>query len=179
MTLPSKRQNGVTLPELLISMAIMSILSTTGVSQFSLFLSKNRMAAEVNLFMTALHRARNAALTYAGRVVLCPSSDGVNCGNSSEWNNGWILFSSNNRERDATEIVLQAGTPLSSGISLRASNHRKRIMFQQDGSSGGSNSSFTFCDSRGLAPPRVICLSNSGRPRLTRTQCNGKPIRCG
>ena len=179
MTLVNMHQNGVTLPELLIGMAILSILSVSGVSQFSLFMSKNRMAAEVNQFMTALHVARNAALTQAGRVVLCPSSDSVICGDSKEWNNGWILFASNNREHEATEVVLQAGTPLSSGISLRASNHRKRIMFQQDGSSGGSNSSFTFCDSRGLAAPRVICLSNSGRPRLSRTQCNGRPIHCG
>jgi type IV fimbrial biogenesis protein FimT len=179
MTLPNRRQNGVTLPELLIGMAIMSTLSVSGVSQLSLFMSKNRMAAEVNQFMTALHQARNASLTHAGRVVLCPSSDGTNCGNSQEWNNGWILFASNNREHDADEIVLQAGTPLASGINLHASNHRKRILFQQDGSSGGSNSSFTFCDSRGLAAPRVICLSNSGRPRLSRAQCNGRPIQCG
>jgi type IV fimbrial biogenesis protein FimT len=63
-------------------------------------------------------------------------------------------------------------------IKMRSGNQRKRIIYQPDGSSGGTNSSFTFCDRRGLAKPRVICLSNSGRPRTTFTRCDGKPINC-
>jgi type IV fimbrial biogenesis protein FimT len=111
-------------------------------------------------------------------LVLCPSKDGTACGSSPDWVNGWILFASTDREHDTDETVLQAGNPLSTGIALHSSNHRKRIVYQQDGSSGGSNSSFTFCDTRKLAKPRVICLSNSGRPRLTTTRCDGKPIDC-
>jgi type IV fimbrial biogenesis protein FimT len=61
---------------------------------------------------------------------------------------------------------------------MHSGNHRKRIVYQQDGSSGGTNSSFTFCDRRKLARPRVICLSNIGRPRLSLTRCNGKPVDC-
>jgi len=171
-------QVGLTLPELLISLTLISTLSVNGISQFRHTIQENRMTSEINQFVTALHLARNEAVKHGRRIVLCPSKDGSSCGRSPEWVKGWILFASENREHEPNERVLQAGNPLSAGISLHSSNHRKRIVYQPDGSSGGSNASFTFCDTRKLAKPRVICLSNSGRPRLTQTRCDGKPIKC-
>jgi len=172
------RQEGLTLSELLISLAVISILSVSGISQFAHSLQENRMASEINQFIAALHLARSEAVKHGRRIVLCPSKDGSRCGNSRDWVHGWLLFASEDRERDAYELLLQAGNPLATGIRLQSSNHRKRIVYQQDGSSGGSNTSFTFCDTHKRAKPRVICLSNSGRPRLTPTRCDGKPIDC-
>jgi len=172
------RQEGLTLSELLISLAVISILSVSGISQFAHILQQHRMSAEINQFIAALHLARSEAVKHGRRIVLCPSKDGARCGNSQDWINGWLLFASEDRERDANEVLLQAGNPLATGIRLQSSNHRKRIVYQQDGSSGGSNTSFTFCDTHKRAKPRVICLSNSGRPRLTPTRCDGKPIDC-
>ena len=178
MKLQNQQPNGFTLPELLVTLTVVSTLSVGATNNLTWLIQENRMVSEINRFVTVLQLARNASVTQGRRIVLCPSADGENCGNSSEWNNGWILFQSDNRERDANEPLIQIGSPLQSGIKLHASNHRKRIVYQQDGSSGGTNSSFTFCDSRGMAKPRVICLSNTGRPRLTRTRCNRKPIDC-
>ena len=169
---------GLTLPELVIGLAVASTLTLGSIELLPQLVQKNRMAAEVNHFMTALHIARSRAIVTTRRAVLCPSSNLEDCGNSSEWVNGWILFESDDREHDADETIIQSGSPLQSGIRLGASNYRKRIVFQHNGSSGGSNSSFTFCDARGFAAPRVICLSNAGRPRLTETRCDGKPIEC-
>jgi type IV fimbrial biogenesis protein FimT len=175
---PRSRQQGLTLPELLVSLAIVSTLTAGTVSQFHALLQDNRMVAELNLFVTALQLARSEAVKHGRRVLLCPSMDKLNCSNSSAWSYGWMLFASDNREREAGEVLLQSGNPLGAGVILHASNYRKRIMYQPDGSSGGSNSSFTFCDARKAARPRVICLSNSGRPRLTYQRCDGSPIRC-
>ena len=171
-------QGGLTLPELLISLTVISTLSVNGVSQYRQIIQENRMASEVNQFVSALHLARSEAVKHGRRIVLCPRKGGPDCGQSPDWIKGWILFASENREHDTDEEILQAGNPLSAGISLHSSNHRKRIVYQPDGSSGGSNASFTFCDTRKLAKPRVICLSNSGRPRLILTRCDGKPIEC-
>jgi type IV fimbrial biogenesis protein FimT len=171
-------QGGLTLPELLISLTVISTLSVNGVSLYKHTIQESRMTSEINLFVTALHLARNEAVKHGRRIVLCPSQDNSNCGSSPDWVKGWILFASEDREHDPEEPVLQSGNPLSSGISLLGSNHRKRIVYQPDGSSGGSNASFTFCDTRKLVKPRVICLSNTGRPRLTLTRCDGKPIIC-
>jgi type IV fimbrial biogenesis protein FimT len=171
-------ERGITLPELLISLAVVSTLTVGAGNMMARFFQESRMATEVNNFVTILHLARSEAVKHGGRVVVCPSRDGNNCGNSKDWNTGWLLFRSDDRERDADEPLLQTGNPLQSGITMHSGNHRKRIVYQQDGSSGGTNSSFTFCDSRKLARPRVICLSNIGRPRLSLTRCNGKPVDC-
>lgn len=178
MSVSHARQGGLTLPELLVSLTVISTLSVGSIAQFRHTLQENRMAAEINLFITALHLARSEAVKHGRRMVLCPRKHGSVCGSSPDWVNGWMVFASDNRELDPDETILQAGNPLSAGISLRSSNHRKRIVYQQDGSSGGSNASFTFCDSRKLAKPRVICLSNTGRPRLSLTRCDGKTIDC-
>jgi type IV fimbrial biogenesis protein FimT len=173
-----RQQLGMTLPELLVSLSVIATLTTGAYSQLYGLLQENRMVAEVNLFVAALQLARSEAIKHGRRVVLCPSMNKVNCGDSSTWSYGWMLFASDDRERDADDALLQAGNPLSAGIILHASNYRKRIMYQPDGSSGGSNSSFTFCDLRRAAKPRVICLSNSGRPRLSYSRCDGSPIHC-
>jgi len=169
---------GVTLPELLIGMAVVATLGVGAGTGLTRFLQESRMVTEVNAFVTALQLARSEAVKHGVRVVLCPSRDGRRCGNGRDWRFGWLLFQSDDREHDADEPLLQTGNPLQADISLQSSNHRKRIVYQQDGTSGGSNASFTFCDRRGLARPRVICLSNTGRPRLTTTRCDGKPIDC-
>jgi len=171
-------QNGLTLPELLISLTVVSTLTVGAGNQLARVIQESRMVTEVNAFVTALHLARNEAVKHGVRVVLCPSRNRNHCGNSKDWKSGWILFQSDDRERDVGEPLLQTGNPMHAGIAMRSGNHRKRIVYRQDGSSGGSNSSFTFCDSRKLARPRVICLSNTGRPRLTKTRCDGKPVDC-
>ena len=178
MSFVHRRQQGLTLPELLISLTVISTLSVSGISLFQHALQENRMAVDINQLTTALHLARSEAVKHGRRIVLCPRKQGNVCGSSPDWVNGWILFASDDRERDPDETILQVGNPLSARINLRSSNHRKRIVYQQDGSSGGSNASFTFCDTRKLTKPRVICLSNTGRPRLSLTRCDGKTIDC-
>jgi len=174
----SHNKHGTTLPELLISLAVISTLTVGAGNMMARFLQENRMVVEVNTFVTTLLHARAEAVKRNARVVLCPSRDGNSCGNSADWNTGWLLFQSDDRERDADEPLLQTGNPLQPAITMRSGNHRKRIVYRQDGSAAGTNSSFTFCDSRKLAKPRVICLSGTGRPRLTRTRCDGKPVDC-
>jgi type IV fimbrial biogenesis protein FimT len=172
------KQSGLTLPELLITLAVVSGLAIAAADSLPRLIQSNRMVTEVNWFVAALQLARSEAVKHGQRVVLCPSADGRECADSAQWKQGWILFASGNREREVDEALLQSGNPLAAGIAMRSGNYRKRIVYQPDGSSGGSNSSFTFCDQRQRAHPRVICLSNTGRPRLTRTRCDGRPIIC-
>jgi prepilin-type N-terminal cleavage/methylation domain-containing protein len=56
-------QQGLTMPELLVSLTLISTLSMNAYSQFSHVLQENRMAFEVNLFMSALHLARSEVVS--------------------------------------------------------------------------------------------------------------------
>jgi type IV fimbrial biogenesis protein FimT len=169
---------GVTLPELLVSLALTSIITLTAVDFLPRFIHSNRMAGEVNRFIVALRLARSEAVKRGRRLVLCPQADRHICARHADWGNGWLLFASEDRERDANEALILTGPPLADFISMHSGNRRKRVVYQPDGSSGGTNSSFTFCDRYHLASPRVICLSNTGRPRTTHTRCDGSPIEC-
>jgi type IV fimbrial biogenesis protein FimT len=172
------RSLGLTLPELLISLSMMSMMTLAALNYLPPLIHSSRMSGEVNRFVVALQLARSEAVKQGRRLVLCPQTQQRVCGRDADWENGWLLFASDNREREVDEPLILAEPPLAGFIEMRSGNHRKRIVYQPDGSSGGTNSSFTFCDRRGLAKPRVICLSNSGRPRTTYTRCDGKPINC-
>jgi len=172
------RSPGLTLPELLISLSLMSIMAFTALNFLPPLIHSSRMSGEVNRFVVALQLARSEAVKRGRRLVLCPRKQQRVCGRDADWENGWLLFTSDNREREVDEPLILEAPPLAGFIKMRSGNHRKRIVYQPDGSSGGTNSSFTFCDRQELAKPRVICLSNSGRPRTTYTRCDGKPINC-
>jgi type IV fimbrial biogenesis protein FimT len=172
------QQDGLTLPELLATLTVVLIIAVGMADFLPRFLQESRMITAVNGFVSALHLARSEAIKRGRQVVLCPSRDKLSCGNSRDWRSGWLLFASDNREREPHEPLLQVGPPPGRGILMQSGNHRKRIVYQPDGSSGGSNSSFTFCGQHRRAAPRVICLSITGRPRLSRTRCNGKPVVC-
>jgi type IV fimbrial biogenesis protein FimT len=170
--------NGFTLPELLVSLALISIMTLAAVDFLPRFIHTNRMAGEVNRFVLALQLARSEAIKQGRRLVLCPQAERQVCARHADWGNGWMLFASEDRERDADEALILAEPPVADFISLRSGNQRKRVVYRPDGSSGGTNNSFTFCDRYHLASPRIICLANSGRPRTTLTRCNGRPIEC-
>ncbi|HSG11481.1 MAG TPA: GspH/FimT family pseudopilin [Gammaproteobacteria bacterium] len=171
-------QYGFTLAELLVTLAVAMILAI-GTAEFApRIIQDSRMVSTVNAFVTILQRARSQAIKRGRQVVLCPSRDTATCGHSLDWQHGWLLFESDNREREPDEPLLRIGQPPGDGIRMYASNSRKRIVYQPTGTSGGSNSTFTFCGRNNHAKPRVICLSNTGRPRVTRTRCDGKPIIC-
>jgi len=176
---PPRPDRGFTLVELVITLAVAMLLAVIAVEWLPRLVQESRMTTGVNQLVTALHLARSEAVKRGRRIVLCPTPDRVVCGYSRDWPNGWLLFASDNdRERDPDEPLLQTGTALGPGIGLLASNYRKRIVYQPDGSSGGSNASFTFCEYANHARPRVICLSNTGRPRLSFRTCSDRPIRC-
>jgi type IV fimbrial biogenesis protein FimT len=169
---------GFTLIELLVTLAVALILGVLSAEALPRVVQESRMVSEVNHFVTALHLGRSEAVLQGRRVVLCPSADQAHCGNSQDWPEGWLLFASDDREHDPDEPVLQAAARMGNGIGMRSGNSRKRIVFQPDGSAGGSNSSFTFCEAHQRARPRVICLSGTGRPRISGHRCDGTPIHC-
>jgi len=171
--------HGFTLAELLVTLAVAMIVAMMATGWLPGVVQESRMTTAVNRLVTALHLARSEAVKRGRRVVLCPSPNQNSCGSSRDWASGWLLFASDNdRERDADESVLQAGDPLGPGIGLQAGNHRKRIAYQPDGSAGGSNTSFNFCGEGHRARPRVVCLSGTGRPRLSFRTCSNRPIPC-
>jgi type IV fimbrial biogenesis protein FimT len=51
------------------------------------------------------------------------------------------------------------------GVAINSTSGRQELSFHPDGSSPGSNVTFTLCDVRGASHARAIVVSNSGRAR--------------
>lgn len=81
----SKRQQGFTLVEMMVTLAVAIILIAVGVPMFTSVAANNRAAAQTNALVTALNLARSEAVGRATRVSVGPTSGG-------NWANGWAVF---------------------------------------------------------------------------------------
>lgn len=92
-----KRESGITLVELIITLAIAAILLSLAVPSFRAISQNNKAVAQGNQFVTAFSYARSEAVKRHLRVSVCASNvDQTACSGSNTWAaNGWIVFTDN------------------------------------------------------------------------------------
>jgi type IV fimbrial biogenesis protein FimT len=171
-----ERPRGVTLPELVFTLAIAAGLLGWAVPTFRDLQRNSERAREVNQFIQAVYLARSEAIKRNGVVSLCPSLNGQSCGPSgTPWHRGWIVFVNLDRDspaiRDSGEDLLRVYAPWREG---RVSANRTTLSFRSFGQSGVT-ATFTFCDDRGPSAARAVIISQTGRPRVSdRSASNGQ-----
>ena len=175
--------SGFTLPELITTMAVVSIMTTTAIPGMQSIVQNNRLTTQVNTLVTNLHLARSEAVKRHQRITLCQSPDGVSCGTSNHWNEGWIMFTDPNHDHvldpDETLIRVQQQMGGNTTIKLRRggrnSNH---YMFYEPTGFTNTNGRFTFCDKTEYAKKRGIIYYRTGRPRISYKGTPRKPLEC-
>jgi len=177
----SVRSRGFTLVELITVLAISFILLSVTIPNMRQFFAGNLQQSEINTLITHFNLARSEAVKQATRIVLCPSDDYEVCDGSLNWNGGFIIFADKNanRHRDNDESlvgVYQNG--FESRISINSTNSRRRLTYQADGSTPGSNVTITFCNLDEIIPPKAVIISNSGRMRISKQRPNGSALSC-
>jgi type IV fimbrial biogenesis protein FimT len=88
---------GFTLVELMVVITIVATLLTIGVPSYRYVTNSNRMSAEVNGLLGDLQFARSEAIKEGATVTVCPPIANLTAcaGNSSRWDQGWIVISAN------------------------------------------------------------------------------------
>ena len=169
-----------TLIELIIVLAMTSIVLSIGVPGIGSLLGSSRITSAVNTMVHHLHYARSEAVRSGFSVILCPSVAGNACDDSFHWERGFILFidKDGNRKPGGDEKVLRHANTGNSHTSIFTSVGRKKITYQASGMAPGSTATFTVCDPDNRVAPKAVILSNPGRPRLSDTQADGSPIKC-
>lgn len=172
------RYRGFTLIELIITVAIASIVLAVGVPSFQTMMRNNRAATYTNEFMSALNFARSEAVKRGRRVVLCPSTGTGNpptCAGTA-WESGWITFVDIDDDTvpNTSNDVLRIHGPLGGTTTLRGNaNVATYILFSFDGTtrmSGNNNPqmgtlTFSLCNSNNQQNNIVINLV--GRARVS------------
>lgn len=161
------KHHGLTLIELLSTIAIVGILLTVALPSFSTMIKDNKLVTAINQMSTLTAFARSEAIKRNNDVTICRSVSNSNC---SATGNNIIVKSDNNNDGDFTD----AGDEMIRTFELIQANSQITLYFQ-----GFTSSQITFtptglstqtgrieiCDSRGknYAKARIINIGGQLR----------------
>jgi len=175
-------QIGFSLIELLVTIAVVAILSTLAAPSFTNVIKNGRLATETNDLMSDLAFARAEAARRGKRVTLCVSSNATGCGTGTVWSGGRIVFSDTGTYGtvDTGDEILRVNQPsgnkvsiAATGFTVSATSTLNYIQFRPNGTlNSDSIGSFTICDDRIGAFGREIEVLKTGRVSLTSTTTN-------
>lgn len=108
--------SGFTLIELMVTLAILAILTMFALPSFRDTIRRNQVSSGSNALLADLNYARAEAINRGQLVTLCPSTDGSNCATSTAWGTGWLVYTypagaaSSNKAYVAGNILLRSAT---------------------------------------------------------------------
>jgi type IV fimbrial biogenesis protein FimT len=177
------RTAGFTLVELVVTIAVASVLLATAIPAFSNLMAQNELAVASNAARGALMVARETAVMRGHPVSLCAGEPKGGC--SGDWSDGqWLVFrdTDHSGDLDTGETVLQHGRvpgagqavsiggngPLRSALVYMPLGHAERI----SGAFGAGR--LRLCVTRDIAlNARELVISASGRVRMQRVDFGG------
>lgn len=182
------RSSGISVVELVVSLAVVAILATTGVPAFSSFIQTNRISESAFDLLGTINLARTEAVNRRTRVVLCrsanPTAGTPSCGGSEHvWTTGWLVFASgdgNNTYEVGTDTLLGIGLVHSSSLTVITNSvSNNNLEYNPDGTTNesGGTARFAVCDKRGGAFGRQINVPPHGRPKFVKGD-KASPISC-
>lgn len=131
-------QAGFTLIEAIVAMTVAAVLLCVAVPALGGMLARQRLVTAQIELVAALQHARSAAITGRQRTLFCPNADQLD-GPPSQVHDSYRRLI----------ITSTAG--------------RKRVRFQPDGTTGGSNVTFVLCRPGHQEDALAITVSNMGR----------------
>lgn len=171
-----RRDAGLTLVELLITLVIAAVLLGIGMPAFGGLIQDSRLTTTTNRLVSAIHLTRSEAVRHNARVTLCKSDDGLNCTETGGWEQGWIVF----LDTDATGVrseenpLLAVGDAATTGITITGNAPVQRyvsyIGLGATRRASGSLQMGTITLCAGDSGRQVV-ISRTGRPRVQPGDC--------
>ena len=170
------RQRGLTLVELIVTLALAAIVMTMGVPSFSDAIDRYRLTSEVNRFVSHVQLARSEAMKRNQPVSLCRSSNGSSCGGADKtYEDGWLLYADatddNNNYHSAADSLIKVVDGITGDVTIRSDRTGNRwLSFSSIGMLAEDESAeYRFCidlQNTNSVPGRKLTISISGQPRL-------------
>lgn len=163
------KQQGFTLIELMVTLAILAILLGVAVPAFHEVTLNSKLRSHSNSLVASALLARSEAIKRNSIVRMCVSTDGVACATGG-WEQGWVVYHdvNNNNTLDAGEAVLRYENAASSGYRILSAV--ESIVFLPSGV-GASQATLKVCRAtpNAGAQEREVTISATGRTSVTKT----------
>ena len=169
---------GFTLIEVLVAIAIASILAAIAIPSFATIQQNTARRTALNNYWHSIFLARSESIKRNAVIAICKSADGERCDNAaSDWSNGWIVFDNMDHDepaqRDTGEPVIERFSALP---AVRITSNRQTFSFRPT-TQGAVNGTIVFCDAAGRGSQAII-ISHTGRPRQSSRDASNKPLQC-
>jgi len=162
-----KSSSGFTILELLITVALVSIVMAIAVPSMQSFTQNDRMTTNINALIGHLAYARSEAVKRSQQVSICASNDAASC--SGGWSDGWIVYIDSDADNSFTagEEIIKAQQALDGGNTLTATTIGSQVTYDNRGFvTAASVGSLQLCDSRSGSHGKTIRITTTGRVRL-------------
>jgi len=171
----SAKNAGLTLIELIVTIAIAGILVSIAIPSFNTTITSSRLTGYANDLVGALNLARSEAVKLGMQVTILSNS-----GAASDWDGGWTVFTDSNviGVIDGSDTVLRTYPQLMSGYTLRTgANYACWVAYNSVGLSIGSsttcnggnlaNDTFRLCNGTNTTTSLAIVVDTVGRPYIS------------
>lgn len=169
-----RNSQGLTLVELVVIFAVLSISLTIVWPVFKDLSSRHQVSTATNLFIASLHLARSEAARSGVYVSLCPGDAGGCTG--QDYDDGWIVFidldhDGKHQPPEPLVRVFELAVPdLSMSGNSTVDDH---ISYTPTGYTESPNGAFQAGTVTICRPPhaRRVVISRTGRPRVEVSRC--------
>lgn len=157
---------GFTLVEVMVTLAISTILMGVAAPNLSNLYDDLRADSHIRTIQQTLQYGRNSAISYATRVTICPVEDDK-CSNN--WQLGLTVFtdSGDKNSIDGIDKILIQTAPFNTRDTV--TYNRSAVRFQPDGLASGTNGTLKYCPSSASSPySKAVIVNQAGRIRFSR-----------
>ncbi|MBD9499202.1 GspH/FimT family pseudopilin [Pseudomonas sp. BGr12] len=148
---------GFTLVELMVTLAVLAILSTLAAPMFGDLIQRSKVDAASGELAHLLQYARSEAITRASAVTITASS--------GNWVGALSVATS-------SETLRQYGSEgINGGSAVTATGSASSLTFRAAGTLNGAAQSIRLCPSSGSSG-RLLSISSSGQITSTTTECS-------
>lgn len=164
----TRREQGLTLVELMSALVVAIVLMSFGVPMYRSLVANNQAVTVSNAFVMALQLARSEAVKRGENVTLCSVVDASAsppvCGNAAQWGGGWTVFYDNG---NTVEEHLRIWDMAS--VSPTVTTTSASVVFESTGEASAA-ASFQI-DQSSAASGQTRCIDVNGAGQIRAAKC--------